>query len=184
LEVAKACVAAVGAERVGIRLSPYSEYQAMRMADPEPTFTYLISELRKLDLAYLHLTTPRVQGATDVKNPKENMDWAVKTWGPDKPIFLAGAFRPDTAKVEVEKWKGYQMCIAFGRYFISTPDLVFRIKRGLPVNRYDRNTFYAAGSDKGYIDYPFSKEWVEEQKGEQVLAVDNHNEEAKEEARL
>jgi NADPH2 dehydrogenase len=170
LEVTKACVAAVGPERVGIRLSPYSEYQAMRMTDPEPQFTYLIKELSKLRLSYLHMTTPRVQGATDVKNPVENMDWAVKAWGNVSPVILAGGYRINTAKGDVdEKFKDYDICIAFGRYFISTPDLPFRLRTGVEVNRYDRGTFYAATKPEGYIDYPFSNQWKEVEKNQSRL---------------
>jgi NADPH2 dehydrogenase len=168
IEVAKAVTAAVGADRTGIRLSPYSEFQGMRMpteGEIQGQFKHLIGELRKLNLAYLHMTTPRVQGGTDVKEPKENMDWAVKAWGPDKPLILAGAFRPDTAKAEVDvKWPEYQLLIGFGRLWISTPDLPYRIKNGIPLTRYDRDTFYLAMSEKGYTDYPFSEAYLAQKK--------------------
>lgn len=62
VEVSKAVVKAVGAERVGIRLSPWSNFQGMRMSDPVPQFSYLIAQLRQLDLAFLHLVEPRVAG--------------------------------------------------------------------------------------------------------------------------
>lgn len=62
IEVSKAVVKAVGVERVGIRLSPWSNFQGMRMTDPIPQFSYLIQQLRKLDLAYLHIVEPRVAG--------------------------------------------------------------------------------------------------------------------------
>lgn len=62
VEVAKAVIQAVGAERVGIRLSPWSNFQGMRMADPVSQFSYLVQQLRALDLAYLHLVEPRVAG--------------------------------------------------------------------------------------------------------------------------
>jgi NADPH2 dehydrogenase len=166
IEVAKAIIKNIGAERTAIRLSPYSEFQGMRMPTEEliqGQFTHLIGELKKLNLSYLHLTTPRVQGGIDVKNPKENMDWAVKAWGPTSPLVLAGAFRPDTAEAEVDdKFPGYEIIIAFGRLFISTPDLPYRIKKGIPLSRYERDTFYAAQSEKGYIDYPFSAEYLQE----------------------
>lgn len=62
LEVAKAVIKAVGKERVGIRLSPWAKFQIVRMADPIPQFSYLIHQLRELDLAFLHLVEPRVSG--------------------------------------------------------------------------------------------------------------------------
>jgi NADPH2 dehydrogenase len=170
LEVAKACAEAVGRERVGIRLSPYSEYQAMRMADPVPQFTYLIQELSKLRLSYLHMTTPRVQGSSDVKDPTENMDWAVQAWGNVSPVILAGGYRIGTAKSDVdEKYKDYDICIAFGRWFLSTPDLPFRLKEGIELNRYNRGTFYTAMQKEGYTDYPFSSEWAKVEKSQSRL---------------
>lgn len=62
LEVTKAVVGAVGKDKVGIRLSPWARFQGMGMADPIPQFSYLIHELRQLDLAFLHLVEPRVSG--------------------------------------------------------------------------------------------------------------------------
>lgn len=62
LEVTKAVVKAVGKEKTGIRLSPWAQFQGMRMADPIPQFSYLIHELRELDLAFLHIVEPRVSG--------------------------------------------------------------------------------------------------------------------------
>ncbi|KAF2668178.1 FMN-linked oxidoreductase [Microthyrium microscopicum] len=163
IEVAKAVVKAVGREKVGIRLSPYSEFQGMRMEDPEPGFTYLIKELAKLELVYLHMTTPRVQGGVDVAHPTDDMGWAVEAWGKTRPLILAGGFTAQTAEEEVEKvYPGYNIAIAFGRYFISTPDLPFRIREGIAFNKYDRPTFYTKG-EKGYTDYPFSQEWEQAQ---------------------
>jgi NADPH2 dehydrogenase len=164
LEVAKAVSAAIGPERTGIRLSPYSEYQAMRMADPVPPFTYLINKLSGLKLAYLHMTTPRVNGPIDVKEPVEKMDWAVAAWGNVSPVVLAGGYRADTAQDEVDnKFPGYDVLIAFGRLFISTPDLPFRVQSGVALSKYDRSTFYTPFSDKGYTDYAFSSEWQQAQ---------------------
>lgn len=66
-----------------------------------------------------------------------------------------------------EKYADYNVGIVFGRRFISTPDLVYRVKKGLPFNDYDRFTFYinqAAGvkTAPGYIDYPYSEEYIKE----------------------
>ena len=166
LEVARAVSAAVGAERTGIRLSPYSEFQGMRMpaGEVEEQFTHLISKLADLGLAYLHLTTPRVQGAADVANPSENLDWAVAAWRGVSPVVLAGGFRLESAMADVdERYAGYDVCVAFGRWYISTPDLPFRLREGIEINKYDRSTFYKRMSAKGYVDYPFSKEWEEQQ---------------------
>jgi NADPH2 dehydrogenase len=158
LEVAKAGVEAVGAERTGMRLSPFSTFQAMKMADPIPQFTYLAKGLKALKLAYLHVIESRISGNADIEST-EKVDFLVELWGKTRPIFLAGGFTPELAKRAVEEYKDYDVAIVFGRYFISNPDLPFRVKKEIPFTPYNRETFYKVGSPDGYIDYPFSKEF-------------------------
>jgi NADPH2 dehydrogenase len=161
LEVAKAVVEAVGKERVGIRLSPWSTFQAMKMEDPVPQFTHLIKGLSELGLAYVHIVESRVAGNLDVDN-EESLAFALEAWGSERPVLLAGGFKPETArKTADETWKARDVGVVFGRYFIANPDLVFRIKEGVELNKYDRDTFYKVGSPDGYVDYPFSREWDE-----------------------
>ncbi|KAH8669045.1 hypothetical protein BX600DRAFT_461135 [Xylariales sp. PMI_506] len=168
IEVSKAVIAAVGADKVGIRLSPWSTWQGMRMADPIPQFSYLIHELRALNLSYLHIVEPRVHGVMDLDPKNESLDFALQSWGTEKPIFVAGGFTTELAKQAVEeKYRDYPVAVVFGRRFISTPDLVYRVKKGLPFNDYDRMTFYInqkAGQkvEPGYIDYPYSEEYIKE----------------------
>ena len=163
LEIAKAVVEAVGSEKVGIRLSPFSTFQGMKMADPITQFTHLITGLRDLKLAYLHLVESRVTGNAD-NEATEKVDPLLKVWGKTSPVLLAGGFQPDSARRAVEEeYKGQDILIVFGRHFIANPDLPFRIEKGIKLNRYNRDTFYNAKSPTGYIDYPFSKEWEEAQ---------------------
>ena len=157
-EVTKAVVAAVGKEKVGIRLSPFSTFQGMKMAKPEEGFTPLIKGLKELDLAYIHLVESRISGNADVETT-EKIDFALDIWGQTSPVLLAGGFKPDSSKRAMEEYKDYAIVIVFGRYFISNPDLPFRIQNDIELNMYDRSTFYNAGSPKGYTDQPFSKEW-------------------------
>ncbi|KAK8078611.1 hypothetical protein PG996_004781 [Apiospora saccharicola] len=169
LEVAKACVEApgVGPERVGIRLSPWSPFQGMKMADPVPQFTYLIENLKTLKLAYLHVVESRVGGNLDVPDAKsaEKVEFAVKAWDRTSPVFIAGGFTPDSARAVVdEEYKDHEVVVVFGRYFISTPDLPFRVQKGIELAPYDRDTFYNAGEEKGYLTYPFSNEFLQSQK--------------------
>ncbi|KAF2089859.1 FMN-linked oxidoreductase [Saccharata proteae CBS 121410] len=161
LEVAKAVVAAVGADKTGIRLSPWSTFQGMRMENPIPQFTYMVENLKALDLAYLHLVESRVSGNADIES-SDRLDFALQAWGKEKAVWIAGGLKPESAKKTVDQdYPEYNVGVVFGRYFISTPDLVFRIKNGIDLTPYDRDTFYAVGSEKGYIDYPFSKEFAE-----------------------
>ncbi|EKG21699.1 hypothetical protein MPH_00963 [Macrophomina phaseolina MS6] len=171
LEVCKAIAAAIGPERTGIRLSPWNTVQGMRMAEDQivPQFTYLISQLSALKLAYLHLVEPRVHGVFD-KNPpeSENLQFALAAWGKERPVLIAGGFTPELAVEAVEKkYADYDAVIVFGRRFISTPDLPYRIKKGIEWNQYERKTFYIDQTkgdslEKGYVDYPFSKEFIQE----------------------
>lgn len=75
-------------------------------------------------------------------------------------MLLAGGFKPASAKRAVEEeYTDKEVAIVFGRYFISNPDLPFRIQNGVELTPYDRKTFYKPQSPDGYIDYPFSKEF-------------------------
>jgi NADPH2 dehydrogenase len=159
LEVAKAVVGAVGPERTGIRLSPFSAFQGMKMADPLPGFSVLIQGLKELGLAYLHLVESRVEGSWDTK-VREKVDFFVELWDGTSPVFLAGGYTPDLARTVVDEvFKDKDAAIVFGRYFISNPDLPFKVKESIPLLPYNRDTFYTAKSTKGYIDYPFTKEF-------------------------
>jgi NADPH2 dehydrogenase len=157
IEVAKSCIQAVGPERVGIRLSPWSTFQSMRMADPIPQFTYLIEQLRSLKLAYLHAVESRVAGNADIE-ASESIRWVVEAWNHTSPVLLAGGFKPDNARTAVEEeYSDYDIAIVFGRYFISNPDLPYRVLNGIPLTHYNRDTFYTVKAAKGYIDYPYSE---------------------------
>ncbi|KAF3761999.1 NADH:flavin oxidoreductase/NADH oxidase family protein [Cryphonectria parasitica EP155] len=168
LEVTKAVVKAVGADRTGIRLSPWAQFQGMRMKDPIPQFSYLIHQLRELDLSFLHLVEPRVSGVVDRDPENESLDFALQSWGREKPVFIAGGFTTETAIEAVEsKYHDHEVAVVFGRRFISTPDLVYRVKKGIPFNEYDRFTFYinqkeGAKREPGYVDYPYSEEFIKE----------------------
>lgn len=164
LEVAKAVVEAVGSEMVGIRLSPFSTFQGMKMADPITQFSHLIEGLRELKLGYLHLVESRVSGSADIE-ATEKVEPLMKIWGKTSPVLLAGGFQPASAKRAVEEeYTGQDVMVVFGRHFIANPDLPFRIEKGIELTKYDRNTFYKAKSPDGYVDYPFSKEWEAESK--------------------
>jgi NADPH2 dehydrogenase len=159
LEVTRAVVDAVGAKKTGIRLSPWSTFQGMKMDDPVPQFQYLIEELRNLNLAYLHLIESRVMGNTEGEG-KESLNGLVDLWPKTSPVILAGGFNAERARKAIdEEFKDREIVIAIGRSWISSPDLVFRLKKGIEMTPYDRNTFYTPKLEEGYIDYPFSKEW-------------------------
>jgi NADPH2 dehydrogenase len=144
-----------------MRLSPWSDFQDMLMGDPIPTFTHLVAELKKLNIGFLDLIEARIRGNDDSDVAAgENNDWLIKLWDNCTPILLSGGFTPEKAQHAVDvKYKDYDIGIIFGRYFVSNPDLVFRLKEALPMTKYERSVFYTPKLVKGYTDWEFSPEY-------------------------
>jgi N-ethylmaleimide reductase len=153
LEVAQACAKVWGPERVGIRLSPFGVANGSGEDDPMPLYSHAIGELNKMGLAYLHLIEPRASGAGQREVDHQGVPSAAELFRPAwrGVLIAAGNFKPDSATAMVEK--GDADAIAFGRYFISNPDLPERIRVGAPFTPYNRPTFYTSGPE-GYLDYP------------------------------
>ncbi|KAJ5082697.1 Aldolase-type TIM barrel [Penicillium argentinense] len=160
-EVLGAVVNAIGCERVGLRLSPWSEFQGMRMQDPIPQFTNVIKRASEAKIAYLHLVESRISGAHDADG-HDRLDFAYDLW--DGPLLVAGGYEPVEARELVDvKFPGKDIMVMFGRHFISNPDLVYRMEKDLELNVYQRETFYTLESRVGYADYSFSKEYLASQ---------------------
>lgn len=160
IEVTKAVVEAVGADRTAIRLSPFNTYQGMRMKDPVPQFSYLAKELAKLKLAYVHVVEPRVAGNTDIET-SDTLDFFFEAYGNASPVVLAGGYTAKHAFNSVDNiYKDHDVVVAFGRFYISNPDLPFRVKEGIDFTPYVRDTFYLPKETRGYTDYPFSEKFV------------------------
>jgi NADPH2 dehydrogenase len=160
VEVMQAVSDAIGPEKVGIRLSPYSTFQGMRMEDPVPQFTDIVTKAKQIGLGYLHLIEPRVVNNVDLTHPiEEKLDFAIDIW--DGPILLAGGYTPQNVSQTLDKTYPHRdIMVMFGRFFVANPDLIFRVKNDIPLNSYDRSTFYAVKNPVGYLDYPFSQEFL------------------------
>ncbi|KAF8963599.1 hypothetical protein BDZ97DRAFT_1661466 [Flammula alnicola] len=164
LDVVDAVVTAIGENRTAVRLSPWSTALDMGMENPIPQFTHLVQSLKNAypQLAYLHLVEPRISGATDAEEYNdrhtESNDFIRKIWAP-RPLITAGGFTRQSAIDRAEK-EG--VLIAFGRLYISNPDLPARLKYDIALTPPDRRTFYVPGIQKGtevgYVDYPFAEE--------------------------
>lgn len=148
LEVAKRTVAAIGAEHVGIRLSPYGAAGDMKPFEGlDEQYVALSKTLGELGLAYIHVVDHSSMGAPEVP-------WALKdamreAFG--KTFILAGGY--DAGRAEADLVEGRGHLVAFGRSFLANPDLVERFKQGADLNAPDPNTFYTPGA-AGYTDYP------------------------------
>ncbi|KAJ7478737.1 hypothetical protein B0H11DRAFT_2028499 [Mycena galericulata] len=157
LEVVDAVTSAVAGDRTGIRLSPWSRFQEMGMADPKPTFTYLVSQIKAahLDFAYIHVVEPRIAGDDDaIGHDSDGNDFLPALWAP-RTLISAGGYTRESALSRAENEGDL---IAFGRRFLANPDLPVRLMKRIPLNETDRKTFFRVESAEGYTDYPFAGE--------------------------
>jgi N-ethylmaleimide reductase len=153
LEIAHAVIGVWGADRVGVRLSPYGVANDSGEADPMPLYSHVVAALDKLGLAYLHFIEPRASGAGRAEVNHQNVPSAMVLFRPlwSGVLMTAGNFAGETAEAAISA--GYADAIAFGRIFISNPDLPRRLQHGYPLTPYNRATFYG-GEAAGYTDYP------------------------------
>ena len=152
MEITQAVIDVWGVERVGVRLSPYGVANDSGEADPMPLYTHVIESLDPLGLAYLHFVEPRSSGAGRAEVNHQNVPSAMVLFRPiwSGVLISAGGFTGETAEAAIAA--GHADAIAFGRIFISNPDLPRRLKHGFPLTPYNRATFYG-GEEAGYTDY-------------------------------
>ncbi len=167
LEVTDALTQVLGSDRVAVRLSPHNNdkysYHGVNDSDPVKVYSQAVSELSKRDLAYLLFTEPRWDpyyrgdALADAGHslPSRSSDTYRHLY--KGVLFGAGGYTPQTGVQAVEdgKYDG----VGFGRWYISNPDLVERIRLNQPLNVYNRDTFYTPTYDTadlrvGYTDYP------------------------------
>lgn len=147
VEVAKAAVAAVGAERVGMRISPYGVFNAqVPDAAMDSLYLRLIEELNALGLLYIHIVDHSAMGAPEV-SPALKAKIRAAFSG---KYVLSGGYDVARANADLDAQRGD--LVAFGRPFISNPDLVAKLKSGQALVAPDFSTFYTPG-EKGYTDY-------------------------------
>src|SRR3954468_22053835 len=160
LEVTQAVIDVYGGGRVGGGLAPFGIANGSGEAEPMPLYTYAVEALNKLGIAYLHPIEPRSSGAGRADVNWQNVPSAMTLFRPlwKGVLIAAGGFVGDTANAAIAD--GHADAIAFGRYFISNPDLPRRLQQGLPLTPYHRPTFYG-GEEKGYTDYPAYDEMAE-----------------------
>ncbi|PSS58442.1 alkene reductase [Pseudomonas sp. BBP2017] len=141
LEVLTTMVEEVGADRVGIKISPEMNFNDIVDANPQETYTHLVKQLRGLDLAYLHVA---LFGAS--------FDYHAAL----RPLFdgsylIGGGLSKDSAESLITN--GHADAAVFGGAFLANPDLPERFRAGAELNILNKDTFYAPGAE-GYIDYP------------------------------
>src|SRR5581483_5399764 len=136
-----------GADRTGIRISPVTPANDISDSNPQALFDHIVDQLNALKLVYIHV----IEGATGGPRDIAPFDYA------SLRKRFSGAYVAnngyDFALATKVLAEGAADLIAFGKPFISNPDLVERLKRGAPLNDWDKATFYGGGA-KGYTDYP------------------------------
>ena len=147
VEVAKATIAAIGAERVGMRISPYGVFNGqVPDAEMDELYLRLVDALNALGLLYIHVVDHSAMGAPEVSPVlKAKIRAAFKG-----KYILSGGYDVARANADLDEQRGD--LVAFGRPFISNPDLVAKLKSGQALVAPDFGTFYTPG-DKGYTDY-------------------------------
>jgi N-ethylmaleimide reductase len=151
-EVLEAIKEAIPIGRVGVRLSPYGTYNDIAHADPKGLIEALIDGLDRAAVAYVHLIEPEVSGDREAKlaeAPPPIRQWARARLS--RPLIVVGGY--DRARAQAVLSAGEADLIAFGRHYISNPDLAERLRSDLPLTPPNRATFYSQGPE-GYIDYP------------------------------
>ncbi|PVH84038.1 NADH-flavin oxidoreductase/NADH oxidase [Cadophora sp. DSE1049] len=168
LEVLDSVIAAIGASKVALRFSPWGTVWMPLDSNPIETFRYVLSEVEKRGVAYVCLTQPRTDllleestkweilyksvedgkvAATAENLHLRHFEEVLKT----TPKLATGNYNAENCFEEVEK--GEIDAVTFGRWFISNPDLVEKIREGRKLTKWDAKTFYAPGKE-GYTDYP------------------------------
>jgi N-ethylmaleimide reductase len=145
LEVVDAGIAVWGADRVGVRISPLNSYNDMRDSDPVGLTRHVAEQLDARSVAYLHLMRSDMFGV-------QNFDVVTPAREAFKGTLVCNmGYTPESAAEAIAK--GSADVIAFGHHYVSNPDLVQRIKAGIPLVEPDPATFYSPGA-AGYTDYP------------------------------
>jgi N-ethylmaleimide reductase len=146
VECTLAAIEAVGAERVGVRISPWTKIAGKLNSDSLELFSYLAQELDAMEIAYLHT----LEAPTGLPNGGPALAPAIRKCF-QGPLILNTGYDFETATRAIET--GLADMISFGTLYISNPDLVERFQKGAPLATPDRSTYYG-GTEHGYTDYP------------------------------
>jgi N-ethylmaleimide reductase len=154
LDVMHELVGAIGSEKVGIKISPLTITNSIRLDDPVAAYTYLISELNKMDLAFVEIARNNKKESMPPEYPRED---EIQLFGrlSTNTVIANSGYNRDTA--EAELMKGTAKLISFARLFLANPDLPQRFEQNAALNEVDSKTMYG-GDEKGYTDYPTLEE--------------------------
>ncbi|XP_075651345.1 12-oxophytodienoate reductase 1-like isoform X2 [Castanea sativa] len=151
LEVVEAVADEIGANKVGIRLSPFADYNDSGDSNPEALGLYMAESLNKYGILYCHVIEPRMVTQFEKHETKRSLLPMRKAF---KGTFIvAGGYNREEGNNVIAS--GSADLVAFGRLFLANPDLPRRFEINAKLNKYDRSTFYTHDPVVGYTDYPF-----------------------------
>ncbi|KAK2988628.1 hypothetical protein RJ640_002283, partial [Escallonia rubra] len=151
LEIVEAISNEIGADRVGIRLSPFANYMESGDSNPKALGLYMIESLNKYGILYCHMVEPRMKTVGEKTECPHSLVPMRKAF--NGTFISAGGYdREDGNKAVAENRTDL---VAYGRWFLANPDLPKRFKLDAPLNKYNRDTFYTLDPVVGYTDYPF-----------------------------
>ncbi|KAM3729465.1 hypothetical protein ACB098_12G014300 [Castanea mollissima] len=151
LEIVEAVSNEIGADRVGIRLSPFADYMESGDSNPKALGLYMVESLNKYGILYCHMVEPRMKTAGEKCESPHSLVPMRKAFKGN--FFVAGGYdREDGNKAIAEN---HADLVVYGRHFLANPDLPKRFKLNAPLNKYNRETFYTSDPVLGYTDYPF-----------------------------
>jgi len=140
-------VGVLGGSRVGVRFSPVSEVNDIADDNPQETFDYAVAEVDRIGLGYIHV----IEGMTRTdRNPRPFDYQSLRRRF--RGLYIANNCYTLELALKARR-ENLADLIAFGRPWISNPDLVERLRAGAPLAPADETTFYGGG-EHGYVDYP------------------------------
>lgn len=154
LEVVEAVTQEIGSNRVGVRLSPFSDFNEAGDSDPANLGLHMANALNKFDILYLHVIEPRVvSGSMVLEDDQVHHSLLPMRKAFNNTFISAGGYNRNTGNQAIAE--NCTDLVAFGRLFLANPDLPKRYELDASLNKYDRNTFYTSDPVVGYTDYPF-----------------------------
>ncbi|KAG8364045.1 hypothetical protein BUALT_Bualt19G0085300 [Buddleja alternifolia] len=154
LEIVEAVVNEIGADKTGIRLSPFSNYMESGDSNPNALALYMANELNKYNLLYLHMIEPRMNKVGEKDEILRRLLPIRKTF--KNTLIAAGGYDRSVGNQAIAE--NYADLVAFGRVFLANPDLPRRFELDAPLNDFDRSSYYLPDPVVGYTDYPFLEE--------------------------
>ncbi|XP_076930656.1 putative 12-oxophytodienoate reductase 11 [Bidens hawaiensis] len=151
LEVVEAVVNEIGADKVGIRLSPFADYMQSGDSNPKALGLYMAESLNKYNILYCHMVEPRMKTLGEKDDCPDSLVPMRKAF--NGTFVSAGGYDMEDGNNAVAENR--TNLVAYGRLFLANPDLPKRFELNAPLNKYNRETFYTSDPVVGYTDYPF-----------------------------